>query len=722
MYGVTLLLEKLEIDDVVGAVPVHLGAGIWGTLADPLCGTPETWGTGLGRWEQLLVQATGVGVCFVWAFGLGFLLLWLINRHFPLRIGPKGERIGLNVAEHGASTEILDLLTEMDNQRRMNDYSQPVSVEPHTEIGQIAQQYNRVLTDINAESRRRQAAVKALEQQTALLQLLRRVATASNEARTVEEAMQICVEEICSFGEWPLGHVYLLDDRGTGELIPADIWHIDNAQRFRAFREVTKRTRFRSGEGMPGRVLADRSPSWIADLTDGAHGPRDKEAREAGIMAGFAFPVMAGRDVVAVLEFFSTEALEPDETMLEIMASVGTQLGRVVERQKSEEARFKTVVDNMPAMVLLRDLNGRFILVNRKYEEFYRVTNDFVRGKTLHEVDAVADLDLLPDENAAHDREVIENSRVIEHELTGTRNGEIHTLASVKFPITDHLGETVAVGGIELDISDRKQHEAELADLVRKVQMARDQAMHATHAKSQFLANMSHELRTPMNAIIGFSELVMDNAKDVLPERQYANMEKIMTSAEHLLSLINDILDLSKIEAGRVNIYPVEFPLEPLVVECMRTVEPIIKGKKLQLLKNIESDLPVLLTDKDKVRQILINLLSNAMKFTERGKVTVKAQRRGEDVMIAVADTGIGIPKDAMGRIFDEFSQVDDSSTRRYGGTGLGLTITRHLAQLLGGDVTVESTVGIGSTFTVTIPQRYVPDSDTAQRHVEYRV
>jgi signal transduction histidine kinase len=195
-----------------------------------------------------------------------------------------------------------------------------------------------------------------------------------------------------------------------------------------------------------------------------------------------------------------------------------------------------------------------------------------------------------------------------------------------------------------------------------------------------------------------------------------------MTSAEHLLSLINDILDLSKIEAGRVNIYPVEFPLEPLVVECMRTVEPIIKGKKLQLLKNIESDLPVLLTDKDKVRQILINLLSNAMKFTERGKVTVKAQRRGEDVMIAVADTGIGIPKDAMGRIFDEFSQVDDSSTRRYGGTGLGLTITRHLAQLLGGDVTVESTVGIGSTFTVTIPQRYVPDSDTAQRHVEYRV
>ncbi|MEE8308660.1 MAG: ammonium transporter, partial [Gammaproteobacteria bacterium] len=150
MYVVTLLLERFEIDDVVGAVPVHLSAGIWGTLAVALFADPEKWGTGLGRWDQFVVQLFGVGATFVWAFGVGFILLWLINRWVPLRIDPRGEHTGLNVAEHGASTEILDLLTEMDTQRRANDYSQPVNVEPHTEIGQIARQYNRVLADINA--------------------------------------------------------------------------------------------------------------------------------------------------------------------------------------------------------------------------------------------------------------------------------------------------------------------------------------------------------------------------------------------------------------------------------------------------------------------------------------------------------------------------------------------------------------------------------------------
>jgi Amt family ammonium transporter len=209
MYGVTMLLEKLEIDDVVGAVPVHLAAGIWGTLAVAIFGDPESWGTGLGRWDQLVVQATGVGATFLWAFGLGFILLWLINRVYPLRIDPEGERVGLNVAEHGASTEILDLLTEMDAQRRANDFSQPVNVEPHTEIGQIAQQYNRVIADINAEQRRREAATEALKQKTVSLELLQEAAAAANQAKTIEDAVQRCLEDICVFGGWAVGHCYI---------------------------------------------------------------------------------------------------------------------------------------------------------------------------------------------------------------------------------------------------------------------------------------------------------------------------------------------------------------------------------------------------------------------------------------------------------------------------------------------------------------------------------
>ena len=249
------------------------------------------------------------------------------------------------------------------------------------------------------------------------------------------------------------------------------------------------------------------------------------------------------------------------------------------------------------------------------------------------------------------------------------------------------------------DLTDLKRTEEAL-------QAAKEQAEQASTAKSEFLANMSHELRTPMNAIIGFTRLIMRRCKDVLPERQYGNLEKILASANHLLGLINDVLDLSKIEAGRMDLRPVEFALEPLVDQCLRTVEPMVRSGQVHLVKEIEPGLPGLFSDQDKLRQILFNLLSNAAKFTEAGTITLTARRSGDAVAVAVADTGIGIPADQLELVFEEFRQVDSSSTRQYGGTGLGLSISRRLAQLLGGDITLESTPGGGSTFTLTIPLR----------------
>ena len=173
------------------------------------------------------------------------------------------------------------------------------------------------------------------------------------------------------------------------------------------------------------------------------------------------------------------------------------------------------------------------------------------------------------------------------------------------------------------------------------------------------------------------------------------------------MALINDILDLAKVEAGRVEIRPVTFALEPLVLECLQTIEPMLRGEKVHLLKDLSPDLPLLATDKDRLHQILTNLLSNAVKFTENGSVKVTAKRSGADIIITVADSGIGIPAQALDRIFEEFHQVDGGATRQYGGTGLGLAISRHFARLLGGDITVQSALGIGSIFTVTIPISY---------------
>ncbi|HEX6015309.1 MAG TPA: response regulator, partial [Geminicoccaceae bacterium] len=236
---------------------------------------------------------------------------------------------------------------------------------------------------------------------------------------------------------------------------------------------------------------------------------------------------------------------------------------------------------------------------------------------------------------------------------------------------------------------------------------AKEQAELASRTKSDFLASMSHELRTPLNAIIGFTRLVMRRSKDVLPAKQYENLEKILVSGEHLLSLINAVLDLSKIEAGRVDLRPVEFTLEPLVDLCLRTVEPMVKGDRVRLVKDIEPGLPTLVQDQEKVRQILTNLLGNAVKFTEAGSITVRVRRHDGELAIVVSDTGVGIPEQARELIFEEFRQVDGGSTRQHGGTGLGLAISRRLARLMGGDITVESAVGTGSTFAVRLPLRH---------------
>ncbi len=249
--------------------------------------------------------------------------------------------------------------------------------------------------------------------------------------------------------------------------------------------------------------------------------------------------------------------------------------------------------------------------------------------------------------------------------------------------------------------------EAKVEVRTRELQEANRRLEEASRHKSEFLANMSHELRTPLNAIIGFTRLVMRRSKDSMAAKQYENLEKILISADHLLALINDILDLSKIEAGRMEVRSVRFDLAPLVDECMRTIEPMVKSERLRLVKQMEAELPPLDTDRDKLKQILMNLLSNAVKFTEAGTITVTARRQDGRVALAVADTGIGVPENALELIFEEFRQVDSSPTRKYSGTGLGLSISRHFARLLGGDIAVKSTIGVGSTFTVIIPLRY---------------
>lgn len=248
------------------------------------------------------------------------------------------------------------------------------------------------------------------------------------------------------------------------------------------------------------------------------------------------------------------------------------------------------------------------------------------------------------------------------------------------------------------------------ARLFDDAKRARASAEKANQAKSAFLANMSHELRTPLNAIVGFTRIVKRKGANSLPNKQLNNLDKVLVSADHLLSLINTILDIAKIEAGRMDIQANTFDISILIDACVVTTQPMLKSE-VSIDVNVDGELPPIYSDQDKVKQILLNLLSNAAKFTDLGTITIRGRSNEDSIMIDVEDTGIGIPAEDLPKIFEEFTQVHNGNSRQYGGTGLGLSISRQLARLLGGDLTADSELGQGSSFHLKLPIHYHSDS-----------
>ncbi|MCH7839539.1 MAG: response regulator [Planctomycetes bacterium] len=268
---------------------------------------------------------------------------------------------------------------------------------------------------------------------------------------------------------------------------------------------------------------------------------------------------------------------------------------------------------------------------------------------------------------------------------------------------------------LEEMLERERQASRELAETARKAEAA-------NRTKSEFLAKMSHELRTPLNSIIGFTELMIDDANDPPGKKRARRLEKVHRNSKNLLALINDILDLSKIEADRLTLDLGEVDVAAVVQECAESIRPIVQGDCVELRCRVDETVTGgfhWTGDTIRLRQIITNLLSNAAKFTESGQIELRVKADAGSLVIEVQDTGIGIAMEHLSAIFDEFEQVDSSSTRRAGGTGLGLSICRKLCKLMGGHISAASTLGVGSCFTVTLPiqeaQAPLPDTDFSQ-------
>lgn len=395
---------------------------------------------------------------------------------------------------------------------------------------------------------------------------------------------------------------------------------------------------------------------------------------------------------------------------------------------KREGDRLNLILANVADPILVTDDRSNIILMNRQAEQLFAGVpsaellssggrSSAVRSNDTKFTTFISDFTMGPDV-ARREQMSLQSS---------DGSGKEFPVEVVSGKILDKRGEPIAIVSVLHDLTKQVENErlyeelkkfsrelearvraatADLAEQNIRLQWQSRELEKANRLKSQFLASMSHELRTPINALIGYTALMLDRIYGDITEKQEEGLSRIQAAAHHLLALINDILDLAKIEAGRMPLHLDEVPLQDIVREINVQIDPLIKKKKLTYRWEVPPQPIMMYTDRTKVKQILLNLLSNAVKFTHAGGVTMSATIQGDMVRIDVADTGIGIRGDDLEAIWEDFRQVDQSRTREFGGTGLGLSITRKLVGALGGQVTLQSQYGNGSTFTVTIPLR----------------
>jgi PAS domain S-box-containing protein len=552
----------------------------------------------------------------------------------------------------------------------------------------------------------------ALHERTALVRLLQSVSASSNAASTLDEALRSALAEICAHTGWPLGHAYLLSDDGSGELVSAGLWHVDGPrERFAPFLAATERWRFAPGEGLPGRVMKERRPVSVTAVSAAGSGmPRAPFARQVGLQSAFAFPVFLNGQVVSVLEFFSLDTRSPDQPLLEATAHVGFQLGYLLQRKRAEaelratEARYRTLVEQLPLATYIDEPSG---LGSSTY------LSPQIGTMTGYSPDEwLADRGLFQKLVHPDDRD-----RVVGAIMHATRHGLpveqeyriVHRDGSVRWwrdaavVVRDDQGNPTYRQGYAVDITARKRTEEALELSLERERAANEHLRELDRLKDEFIALVSHELRTPLTSIRGYLEFLLEDGEALDPEhaRFLAVVER---NAERLQHLVNDLLFVAQVDAGRLSIVQEEVDLPSVGAEAVEAARVVAGAKEIELGLEAQA-YGTLLGDRARLAQLLDNLISNAIKFTPTGgRILVRTWSEEGRAYVSIADSGIGIPENEQPRLFERFYRAESATEQAIPGSGLGLAIAKAIVDAHGGTIGVESAVGAGTTFTVALP------------------
>lgn len=580
-------------------------------------------------------------------------------------------------------TRPLRLLSGSAARLTTGELDEPIKVQTSDEIGELSQNFEALRLSIIQ-------SLEEVETQKSMLEST--VAARTTELNEASAQLQLALSKM-SNGIYMLDadmNYVLTNERYTEMLaLPPRLvepgqpeeevirWHAENGDYGLGDTEQLIRTRLEAlAEGHSSNVVLNTAAGRTIEIR--------------------TTPISGGGLVGVVTDITTIKRNEAE------LVAQNENLKKIQDDLAFSEQRISKIIEASPIGILSIDRKGTIETFSSAAEQIFGYYASDVIGKNLK---------ILMETHVAVEHDLYLERRI--HGASSTVVGQSRVVNAVRkdgsvFKLEARV-EEVQVGdetfyiGLVEDITER-------LELERQAEHAREEAERANEAKSAFLANMSHELRTPMNAIIGYSEMLAEDAEDDGLEEMLGDLNKITNAGKHLLSLINDVLDLSKIEAGKMDMFLEDFAVKDITEDVASTALSLIEKNANELVLNVDQDLETMHGDVTKVRQILFNLISNAAKFTKEGKITLSANTASISnepaIRFAVTDTGIGIPEDKIEHIFAEFSQADESTTRDYGGTGLGLALVKRFCEMMGGSIRVESTIGQGSSFIVTLPKK----------------